>query len=124
MLQNVKKSTDDWFYSNPYPFLRLLTIYVKGDMLIVLPMLMGIGITGLFSVRFMALMYAIFFSLRGFGEMMYWFMQQFGEKKYRPDDFGFKHLGNDAVYILYQLLSLVTTVVSIGAIFWIVLYWY
>lgn len=124
MFRNVKKMTNGWFYSNPYPLLRLFTVYVKGDMLIVLPLFIAIGFVGFFSVRFMVLLYAIFYSIRGFGEMMYWFMQQFGVKKYRPYDFGFKNLSNDAVYIFYQLLSLASTVIALGAMFWIILYWY
>jgi len=113
MLTKLKSISNDWFYSNPHPFLRLLTVYVKGDMLIILPLLFCIGLIGFFSLSFMLFVYGIFFSLRHFGEMIYWFSHQFWEKTYRPDDFGFVNLSNDAVYILYQLMSLASTV------FWI-----
>ncbi len=58
----------------------------------------------------MFFVYGVFFSLRHFGEMVYWFSHQFWEKKYRPYDFGFVHLSNDAIYIIYQLTSLASTV--------------
>lgn len=123
-MKTLKSINSKWFYSKPYPLLRLLTVYVKGDMLIIIPILIAIGCIGLFSIRFMCLMYAIFYSLRGLGEMIYWFSHQFWTKKYRPDDFGFKNLNNDAIYILYQLLSIATTLVGIACIFYFLLYWY
>ncbi len=107
----ISKTIDDnWFYATPHRLLRLLTIYVKGDMIIIIPALLLIALVGFFSLKFMCFVYAVFFALRSFGEMLYWFSHQFWEKKYRPDDFGFAKLSNDAIYILYQLLSLVWTV--------------
>ncbi|KXK10586.1 MAG: hypothetical protein UZ22_OP11002000690 [Microgenomates bacterium OLB23] len=113
MIISRRSITNSWFYSEPHPILRLLTIYVNGDMLVIIPLLLCIGLLGFISVEFMAMVYAIFFAMRHFGEMIYWFSHQFWEKKYRPDDFGFVNLSNDAVYILYQLMSLAAT------IFWI-----
>ena len=123
-MKTIRDISNNWFYSNPHPFLRILTIYVKGDMLIIIPGLIMIGILGFFSLKFMFLIYGIFFSLRGFGEMIYWFSHQFWMKQYRPDDFGFKKLGNDAIYILYQLISTLTTVLGVGFVFWVILYLY
>ncbi len=105
--------TNSWFYTEPHPLFRILTIYVNGDKLVILPLLLAIALLGFFSLKFMLFIYGVFFSLRHFGEMIYWFSHQFWEKKYRPDDFGFVHLSNDAIYIFYQLTSLATTV------FWI-----
>lgn len=116
------KST--WFYSKPHPLLRLLTIYVKGDMLILLPFIVFIGFIGLYSLRFMCLVYALFYTVRGCGEMIYWFSHQFWTKKYRPDDFGFKNLNNDAIYILYQIVSIVTTILGLSFVLYILLYIY
>lgn len=121
MMQNI---SDSWFYSSPHLLLRLLTIYVKGDMLIIIPGFIIVGLLGFFSLKFMFLIYGIFFSLRGFGEMIYWFLHQFSVKQYRPNDFGFKKLSNDAIYILYQLFSTFITVLSIGFVLWILLYMY
>jgi hypothetical protein len=109
-LKELKLISSGWFYSNPHPFLRFLTIYVKGDALIILPFLSAIAFLGFFSLEFMFFVYALFFTLRHFGEMIYWFSHQFWDKKYRPYDYGFVNLSNDAVYILYQLMALVLTV--------------
>lgn len=123
-MRTMRDISNNWFYSSPHPLLRILTIYVKGDMLIIIPGLIMIGILGFFSLKFMFLIYGIFFSLRGFGEMIYWFSHQFWMKQYRPDDFGFKKLSNDAIYILYQLISTLTTVLGVGFVFWVILYLY
>lgn len=123
-MKTIRDISNNWFYSNPHPLLRILTIYVKGDMLIIIPGLIMIGILGFFSLKFMFLIYGIFFSLRGFGEMIYWFSHQFWMKQYRPDDFGFKKLSNDAIYILYQLISTLTTVLGVGFVLWVILYLY
>lgn len=112
---------DDWFYSHPHPVFTLLTIYVKGDALVILPVLMGIGLVGFMSLRFMIVMYGVFYMFRGLGEMIYWFLHQFGPKTYRPHDFGYKNLGNDAIYIMYQLRSFVTILVGAGVALWVLL---
>lgn len=39
--------------------------------------------------------------------MVYWLLQQFGPKTYRPMDFGLKHVNNEGIYILYQLIATV-----------------
>ena len=122
-LQKMFHIEDAWFYSNPHPLLRLLTIYVKGDMIILIPFIMLIAIIGLWSIKFMCLMYALFYTVRSFGEMQYWLFQQFGAKNYRPHDLGFKKAGNDAIYILYQLIALGTTVLGLGVSVWILIYW-
>lgn len=109
-LKELKLISNGWFYSNPHPLLRFLTVYVKGDALVILPFLFAIGLIGFFSLEFMFFVYALFFTLRHFGEMIYWFSHQFWDKKYRPYDYGFVNLSNDAVYILYQLIALVMTV--------------
>ena len=121
LLQSINNS---WFYSKPHFLLRLLTVYVKGDMILIIPILIAIGCIGLFSLRFMCLMYAVFYTLRGFGEMIYWFSHQFWDKKFRPDDFGFINLDNNAIYIKYQLMSMATVLIGVAVIFYILLYWY
>ncbi len=113
---------DKWFYSNPNPLLRLLTIYVKGDTIVLLPLVLFIGLVGFYSIDFMCLMYALLYTVRSFGEMQYWISQQFGPKRYRPADVGFKKVGNDAIYILYQLIALSTTVLGLGVTAWIIIY--
>lgn len=118
------RSIDDrWFYSNPHLLLRFLTIYVKGDMILLIPIVLGIGLVGWWSIEYMFLMFALLFTIRGLGEMIYWICQQFGPKTYRPYDFGFKKFGNDAIYILYQLYSLACVVIGLGVTIYILKFW-
>lgn len=124
IVHKIRNISNNWFFSNPHPLLRLLTIYVKGDVLIIIPGFIAIGFLGFFSIKFMFLVYGIFYSLRGLGEMIYWFSHQFWVKQYRPDDFGFTKLSNDAVYILYQLISTWIAAFSIGFVLWVLLYVY
>ncbi len=121
-MKKIKEISNSWFFSSPYAIFRLFTIYIKGDMLIIFPGLILISLLGIFSLKFMFLVYGVFISVRGFGEMIYWFFHQFSSKQYRPNDFGFNKLNNDAIYILYQLTSTFITVFGIGFIFWILLY--
>jgi hypothetical protein len=56
------------------------------------------------------------------GEMIYWLLQQFGTRKYRPYDFGLKNIDNNGIYIMYQLLSLSGTVLGLSLITAVALY--
>lgn len=111
--------SNDWFYSDPPPILKLLQIFVKGDSLIVAPILFLLLLTRLISLKFMLVSSGIFFSVRQFGEMVYWLLQQFSKTGYRPYDFGLKKLDNNAIYIIYQLLA--TSSATAGISF--TLYW-
>jgi hypothetical protein len=73
---------------------------------VLFPFLLLLLIIAIFNFHTALLLGAIFVSLRGLGEMVYWIHQQFGDRKYRPNDFGFTNLDNNAVYILYQLIAL------------------
>ena len=110
---NRKKINDDWFFSNPWFLTRFFGVYVKGDALILLPFCFVLLLTGIFSIKFMLIGFGVYFSLRALGEMIYWQLQQFGPKTYRPWDFGLKEVSNNGIYVLYQLISLITVV------FWI-----
>lgn len=114
------KITDDWFYSDPWFWGRLVGIYVKGDAIILLPFVGILLLTGIYSLRFMLFGFAVYFTLRALSEMIYWFFQQFGQKTYRPKDYGLKKLSNNSIYILYQLISLITAVIWIMFILFIV----
>lgn len=110
----LKDIDSKWFFTElPLP-LKILTVYVKGDLIVLLPLLLGILLTGLFSVRFMIAMLGAYVLIRYAGEMMYWFSHQFNERKYRPYDIGFKKLDNNAVYILYQTQSTAGAVLGVG----------
>ena len=64
----------------------------------------------------MTIMIGVFTAVRHLGEMIYWFEHQFYERKYRPYDFGFKNLDNNAIYILYQTLAIMGTTIGIGIV--------
>ena len=123
VLKQIKSGdlTDKWFYAKPNWILRQLHIYVKGDALEILPIWIFILITGLFSWQFMLLEIGIFLSLRGFGEMIYWLLQQFGNKEYRPTS-PHKKLSNDAVYILYQLSGFRNAFIGIVLTLYVLIY--
>lgn len=113
--------TDMWFYARPNFLLRQLHVYVKGDALEIIPIWVFILITGVFSWKFMLLEIGVFLSLRGFGEMIYWLLQQFGEKEYRPSTQQ-KRLGNNAVYILYQLSGFRNAFIGIVLTLFVLIY--
>lgn len=114
------KVTDRWFYSNPGVIAKMLTIFVKGDMLVLVPFFVLVALIGFWSLRMMALILALFFTVRSFGEMMYWFFQQFYDLKYRPHDFGFTKLSNKAIYILYQVFTMCLSVLGMAAVLYLV----
>lgn len=123
MIKKIQNIDDKWFYSSPPLWMRLFLIYVKGDILVLLPFVVAIGFVGFWSVRYMVLLFALYMMFRSLGEIIYWFSQQFYVKQYRPHDFGFKNLTNDAIYILYQLVSLVHVVLSAFLVLWVILWW-
>ena len=106
MIKKLQNIDNKWFYSDNHTLIKLLSIFVKGDFLVLVPLLFLIILTSLISMRFMFILLGTYIAVRYLGEMIYWLLQQFGEKKYRPYDFGFKNLDNNAVYILYQTLSI------------------
>lgn len=70
----------------------------------------------------MLIMIGVYTAVRNFGEMIYWFGQQFYERKYRPYDFGLKHLDNHAVYIIMQTLAVAGTVLGLGIVLYSFIY--
>jgi len=111
--------TPFWFFTNAKIYLRVFQIYVLGDALVIIPFILLLVFIGLFSLKWMMVLFCIFLACRALGEMIYWLLQQFGEKKYRPYDYGFNKLDNNAIYVLYQLTSLVTLVLSTGLVIFI-----
>src|SRR5436309_1301906 len=114
--------TNKWFFTELPPIFKLFHFYVRGDLLVLLPLVVLIVILSFFSVKFAILMAGVYITVRQFGEVIYWFSQQFHERIYRPYDFGLKNLDNHAIYILYQTTAIAGTVFGLGAIFWVLLY--
>lgn len=107
---SMKINNNTWFYADPNRILLILMIYVKGDMIVLLPFCLVLLLLGFISLKFMVVGFAMYVMLRSLGEMVYWFLQQFVGGKYRPFDYGLRNLDNNAIYILYQLMSLCTAV--------------
>lgn len=76
------------------------------------PLIAGIIVISIFDLRLGASIYFALFGLRYLVEIFYWLGQQFGAKTYRPEDFGLKQLDNNAIYIIYQLISMAMVVIS------------
>ena len=107
------KITNPWFYTEMPWWGKIFLIYIRGDLFMLLPALFLIVIISCFSIKWGVLTFGILISVRQFGELIYWLLQQFGDKKYRPFDFGFKYLDNNAIYILYQTYAIVGVVVGL-----------
>lgn len=105
---------DDWFYKNP-PFLikTFLLTFIWGDSLIMFPLILLTILLAIFSPKIGFIFYLLLVTIRFFIEIFYWLFQQFGPKTYRPYDFGLKKLGNNSIYILYQLGSTAIVFLSI-----------
>ncbi len=118
----LKEITNNEFYSELSPFFKAVLLYVRGDLIVLVPLWIGILLTYFISLKFMIVMVGVFIVTRHLGEMVYWLLQQFGKKTYRPPDMGFKKLDNNAIYILYQTFSVVWIVFGGGVIFYATLY--
>jgi len=102
--------TNQWFFSNPNSFLRYILVYIKGDAIVLVPFVIIVFLFGFVSIDFMLVLVGLFIAFRGIGEMMYWILQQFSARTYRPNDFGFTQLDNNAIYVLYQLLGMMSAI--------------
>ncbi len=110
------------FYSKTHPLLHLFAhTFIKGD-IILLPFVLLIFSLIFFSVKFMLISYGVFLTIRYFSEIIYWLFQQFGTKNYRPYDFGLKKLDNNAIYIIYQLISIIWTCLGIMLVIFVLQY--
>lgn len=114
-MKDIRNIDNKWFFTELPVLLKLLLFFVKGDLIVLLPLSIAIALLGFISIRFMLSMVGIYIAVRYFGEMIYWFSHQFtADKRYRPTDFGFKKLDNHAIYILYQTYSIGGVVAGIG----------
>lgn len=119
-LQNTDNKT---FFSDCPSYLKMIGIYIWGDAFIFLPFHVVIFLFSVISLPFGLLLWSVFFSIRSIGEVLYWFLQQFGDRRYRPHDFGFKKLDNHAIYIFYQTIMTIHATVSITALIIFIKFW-
>ncbi len=118
----MNKITNSWFYASPPFWMRLFLIYVNGDMLVLLPLSVLNILLLIVNLKLGLFTAFSYFTLRNMGEMMYWFLQQFGKKTYRPYDFGLINLDNNALYIIYQTFALSMTTLGVFLIYLVIFY--
>ncbi len=116
MLNRIRDIDNKWFFTELPTFLKPLSFFIRGDLLILLPLVLIILVLGFIDLKLMTVMIGVYITVRSLGEMIYWFSHQFYERKYRPPDFGFKKLDNHAIYILYQTLSVWGVILGTGVI--------
>lgn len=114
--------TNNWFFTSPPKLLRLCLIYVWGDAIILLPLSLILALICIFNLKFGLILVGGYIATRSFGEMMYWFFQQAGNRSYRPYDFGQTQLSTHAVYILYQTWNNALVIIGIGLICYAIFY--
>lgn len=111
LMQN--KLNTKWFFTEVHPLLKVLGIFVKGDALALAPYLVLTFVVLLLNLKLGLIMIAIYYGVRGLGEMIYWLLQQFGPKAYRPYDYGLTSVSNEGIYVIYQLTSTLQVILSI-----------
>ena len=124
ILRRLRAVSPKWFFSSVPWYVRATTlIFIKGDAIFIVPLLIGLVLLYLFTpIRYAVMMTGFYLVFRYLGEMMYWLMQQFSARTYRPPCLGFGKLDNHALYILYQTFALLGMTVGIGLVVWALLY--
>lgn len=116
------KIINKWFYSNAPVLAKFLLVYVKGDALVIVPLLIALLFVGFFNIKLGIIALLVFVAIRQIGEMVYWIARQFSEKTYRPNDFGLTKLDTNAIYILYQLFAIVSASIAITLLIYVLFF--
>ena len=116
MIKRLKSVDNRWFFTELPPIFKMCLLYIRGDLIVLFPFTIALILSALVSLKFMIIVLGLYVTVRQGGEMIYWFSHQFGERKYRPYDFGFKNLDNHAIYIIYQTLAIVWVVMGMSIV--------
>ncbi len=110
------------FYKNLPHFFHYLGIYVVGDLIVLLPFIVVFfPLVYLFrGLEGLVISWCLYMGIRHMFEVVYWLLQQFGDKSYRPAT-PFKQLKNNDVYILHQLLNTVYAVIYLSILIFILI---
>ncbi len=114
MLKKPTTISNSSFYCEIPAWGKACSFFIRGDLIVLLPLLAVILGIGFISIRYMIILLGVYIAVRELGEMFYWLLQQFGDRKYRPYDWGFTKVDNNAVYILYQTGALAGMVFGIA----------
>ncbi|MFH1826848.1 MAG: hypothetical protein ABH812_00230 [bacterium] len=121
--KNFVRIDNKWFFKDLSGYSKnIFLVFVKGDLLLLLPLLFAILLLGFFSTRLMLVLLGSYIAVRYFTEIIYWLLQQFGSRQYRPYDFGFKKLKNEAIYIIYQTIAISWTMFGLAILFYALLF--
>lgn len=112
-MKRLREIDNKWFFTDLPTWCKVFLVFIKGDILLA-PLLIAILLAGFFSLKLMLILLGSYVAVRFFGEMIYWLLQQFGDKKYRPGDFGMERLDNHALYIVYQTIAIAWIMLGIG----------
>ena len=115
------KIDNKWFFKGSSGWHRNTSLsFINGDLLILLPLLIGILLLGFISLKLMLAVLGSFIVVRYLGEMIYWIVEQkkpAKDKTSRPYDFGLTNVSNHAVYIVYQMIATAWIVFGIVIVF-------
>ncbi len=112
---SLKKLSVDKYFRKTHAWLFLLGAYVWDDMLPIslFWLVSSIILFFLNDLKSTLVLILLFFILRWFYEVFYWFFQQFHTDNTRPNDFGLKNLPNQNIYIIYQVINLCQATLAI-----------
>ena len=119
---NKLNFTKEKFFTNLPWYCKVFTLFVYGDLIVLLPFVVLIAASYLISFKVGLILSGLYLAIRYFGEMIYWPLQQFSNRSYRPYDFGFKKLDNHAIYILYQTFAIVLSTTGAGIVLFTILF--
>lgn len=104
----IKKLSVDKYYRKTMTVLFPFGAYVWDDMLPISAfwVISSAILYFLNDLKLTLVLILLFFILRWFYEVFYWFFQQFHTDNTRPNDFGLKKLPNQNIYIIYQVINL------------------
>ena len=120
--KKIKAVDNTWFFADlPLLVKVCTTVFIRGDFILLIVVL-GVALSYLISIKFGLIMTGSFLVVRFFGEMIYWFGQQFSNRTYRPNDMGFKKLDNNAIYIIYQTLANLWVMIGLAIVVYSFLY--
>ncbi len=124
LYESIKNNKNS--YGNTY-FLYPLGIFVWGDGIIIGAFWVISSIISLLlnDFLFLLIIIAVFWVIRSYGEMTYWFHQQFSPIIRNPADklIGYKYIKKDSIWFMYQVLWQCILIASIIASVYLISIW-
>ncbi|MDQ5951593.1 MAG: hypothetical protein QG639_874 [Patescibacteria group bacterium] len=107
--------------------LSFLGMFVWGDVLMLAPFWIGVSILCLILQDWwlFLLIVSAFWLVRGIGETLYWFLQQFATVKRDPPESlaGYRFVKNESIWFMYQVMWQCLTVISLIATIYTAYMW-